>query len=59
MPYRARLDLMQAVAELRSFKDDACRRFLKRIKDAVDPNGILSPGHYGVWSGGSCAGPTG
>jgi hypothetical protein len=59
VPYRARLDLMQDVAELRSFNDDTCHRFLKKIKDAVDPNGILSPGHYGVWSGASSAGPTG
>jgi 4-cresol dehydrogenase (hydroxylating) len=32
-----------------SFGDHALRRFHETIKDAVDPNGIMSVGHYGVW----------
>jgi 4-cresol dehydrogenase (hydroxylating) len=24
-------------------------RFHETLKDAVDPNGIISPGRYGIW----------
>lgn len=33
-----------------SFDDHALREFLETIKDAVDPNGIMSPGRYGIHS---------
>ncbi|MFK0287835.1 hypothetical protein ACIQVL_46250 [Streptomyces sp. NPDC090499] len=46
---------MQDVAEPLSFDDGVHHRFLPKIKDAVGPNGILSPGRYGVWPGGSGA----
>ncbi|GAA3692396.1 FAD-binding oxidoreductase [Arthrobacter ginkgonis] len=55
--YRTHLDLMDDVAGLLDFNDHAYRRFCERIKDAVDPRGILSPGRYGIWPGG--AGPAG
>jgi (+)-pinoresinol hydroxylase len=32
-----------------SFNDHALRDFLETIKDAVDPNGIVSAGRYGIW----------
>jgi len=32
-----------------SFNDHALREFLETIKDAVDPNGIISAGRYGIW----------
>jgi 4-cresol dehydrogenase (hydroxylating) len=32
-----------------SFNDHALREFLEAIKDAVDPNGIISAGRYGIW----------
>jgi 4-cresol dehydrogenase (hydroxylating) len=32
-----------------SFNNHALLRFLERLKDAVDPNGILSAGRYGIW----------
>ncbi len=32
-----------------SFNDHVLRRFNETIKDAVDPNGILSAGRYGIW----------
>jgi len=47
--YRAHIDFMDLAAEQYSFGDHAYRRFVERIKDAVDPNGILSPGRHGIW----------
>jgi FAD/FMN-containing dehydrogenases len=47
--YRAHVDLMDLASEQLGFNDHAYRRFAERIKDAVDPNGILSPGRHGVW----------
>lgn len=37
------------VASLYDFNGHAYRRFVEKIKDAVDPNGILSPGKQGIW----------
>jgi 4-cresol dehydrogenase (hydroxylating) len=47
--YRAHVDIMDVASEQLSFGDHAYRRFVERIKDAVDPQGILSPGRHGVW----------
>jgi 4-cresol dehydrogenase (hydroxylating) len=47
--YRAHLDFMDLASEQYSFGDHAYRRFTEAIKDAVDPQGILSPGRHGVW----------
>ncbi len=32
-----------------SYGDHALLKYQERLKDGVDPNGIISPGRYGVW----------
>ncbi len=32
-----------------SFNNHQLLRFHETIKDAIDPNGVLSPGRYGIW----------
>ena len=47
--YRAPPMLQDDVADQYSFNNYVLRRFMEQLKDAADPNGILSPGRAGVW----------
>ncbi|MFV0372947.1 FAD-binding oxidoreductase [Microbacterium sp.] len=50
--YRAHLHFMDLAQEQYGFGDHAYRRFVEKIKDAVDPVGILNPGRHGIWPAG-------
>ncbi|HET9359280.1 MAG TPA: FAD-linked oxidase C-terminal domain-containing protein, partial [Gemmatimonadales bacterium] len=47
--YRTHTAFMDECARAYAFNDNALLRLQERIKDAVDPKGILSAGRYGIW----------
>jgi 4-cresol dehydrogenase (hydroxylating) len=47
--YRTHISYMDEVADLYRWNDGALQRFNARIKDALDPKGVLSPGKQGIW----------
>jgi 4-cresol dehydrogenase (hydroxylating) len=47
--YRTHLAFMDKVARTYDFNDNAMLRFSERLKDSLDPNGILAPGKQGIW----------
>jgi 4-cresol dehydrogenase (hydroxylating) len=47
--YRTAPAYQDLIMSTYSFNDNALLKFHERLKDAVDPNGILSPGRYGIW----------
>jgi len=48
--YRTSLRNMDLVARQLDFNDNSLLRLNERIKDALDPAGILQPGKQGVWA---------
>jgi 4-cresol dehydrogenase (hydroxylating) len=47
--YRTALGMQDLLVNQYSFGNHALRRFHETMKDAVDPNGVVAPGRYGVW----------
>jgi FAD/FMN-containing dehydrogenase len=47
--YRAPAVFQDLIAETYSYNDHALQRLREALKDAIDPNGILAAGRYGVW----------
>jgi 4-cresol dehydrogenase (hydroxylating) len=47
--YRTAPAYQDLIMSTYSFNNHALLRLHETLKDAVDPNGILSPGRYGIW----------
>jgi hypothetical protein len=47
--YRTHLVLMDQVAGTYNWNGGSLMKFNERLKDALDPNGILAPGRCGIW----------
>ena len=47
--YRASTVIMDEAMSAYNFNNNAIVRFNEKLKDALDPNGILAPGKNGIW----------
>jgi (+)-pinoresinol hydroxylase len=47
--YRTNPAMQDLLVAQYSYGNNAALRFNERLKDAADPNGIISPGRYGIW----------
>ncbi|KAJ5432093.1 uncharacterized protein N7458_011249 [Penicillium daleae] len=52
MEYRTHVRYMDQIAAKVDFNDGAFNKFTRRLKDVLDPNGVLSPGKSGIWNEG-------
>ena len=47
--YRTHIEFMDPVSGTYDFNGHALRTLNEKVKDAVDPNGIIAPGKNGIW----------
>ncbi|MFL2840570.1 MAG: FAD-binding oxidoreductase [Pseudohongiellaceae bacterium] len=47
--YRTNLAFQDHAVSKYSFNNNALLKFQEKLKDGIDPNGIISPGRYGIW----------
>lgn len=47
--YRTHINYMDTIAGTYGWNDSSLMKMHETIKDALDPNGILSPGKSGIW----------
>jgi 4-cresol dehydrogenase (hydroxylating) flavoprotein subunit len=47
--YRTHINYMDTIAGTYGWNDGSLMKMHETIKDALDPNGILSPGKSGIW----------
>jgi len=47
--YRAHIEYMDLIADSYDFNNHAQLRWNNKLKDALDPKGIIAPGKSGIW----------
>ncbi len=47
--YRTNPAFQELAVSKYNFNDGALLKYQEKLKDAIDPNGIISPGRYGIW----------
>jgi len=47
--YRTNPTFQDLLISKYSFNNNSLLRFQEKLKDGIDPNGIMAPGRYGIW----------
>ena len=47
--YRTSPAFQERLISKYSYNNNALLKFKEKLKDSIDPNGIISPGRYGIW----------